>query len=203
MYVPPSSLDPVRTVLLAHKRHFMKKNQKYYIDLCRKYFPGFSVVNIGFLPYAYKYLKEPDIDFNILQTTLVGPAGKHFIKKVKKLQRKLYVWTVNEEHWMKWSVRKKVDGVITDDPKLFLDVCERLSLSPSSSPSSLPSSSSGRGELVLKSGPTALKRARLYLTAFVFQVFVFSATLLFWRRISKIGTRKPKVQTQPGIPTAA
>ncbi len=26
---------------------------------------------------------------------------------------------------MKWSIRKEVDGVITDDPKKFLDVCDR------------------------------------------------------------------------------
>ena len=26
---------------------------------------------------------------------------------------------------MKWSIRKQVDGVITDDPKMFLDVCKK------------------------------------------------------------------------------
>jgi phosphatidylglycerol phospholipase C len=26
---------------------------------------------------------------------------------------------------MEWSIRKGVDGVITDDPKLFREVCER------------------------------------------------------------------------------
>ncbi len=35
------------------------------------------------------------------------------------------MWTVNEEQWMEWSIRKGVDGVITDDPKLFLEVCQR------------------------------------------------------------------------------
>lgn len=25
---------------------------------------------------------------------------------------------------MKWSIRKQVDGVITDDPKKYLDVCK-------------------------------------------------------------------------------
>lgn len=25
---------------------------------------------------------------------------------------------------MRWSIRKKVDGVITDDPKKFLEVCK-------------------------------------------------------------------------------
>lgn len=26
---------------------------------------------------------------------------------------------------MKWSIRKGVDGVVTDDPKKYLEVCER------------------------------------------------------------------------------
>ena len=26
---------------------------------------------------------------------------------------------------MKWSIRKQVDGVITDDPKKYLDVCKK------------------------------------------------------------------------------
>ncbi|KAM7216287.1 glycerophosphoryl diester phosphodiesterase [Rhypophila decipiens] len=171
----------------------------YYIELCRKYFPGFVIANIGFLPYAFKYLKEPDIDFNILQPTLLGPAGKHFVKKVKKLQRKLYVWTVNEEHWMEWSIRKKVDGVITDDPKLFLEVCERFSLPPSKR----GDGNGGSLAVAHRRGPSTLKRAKLYITAFMFQVFVFSFTLVFWRRVAKMGMAKPKVQTQAKVPTAA
>lgn len=36
----------------------------------------------------------------------------------------MFVWTVNEEQWMRWSIKKGVDGVVTDDPKKYLDVCE-------------------------------------------------------------------------------
>lgn len=36
------------------------------------------------------------------------------------------MWTVNERVWMKWSIRKEVDGVITDDPKLFLEICDEV-----------------------------------------------------------------------------
>ncbi|KAM7185395.1 glycerophosphoryl diester phosphodiesterase [Naviculisporaceae sp. PSN 640] len=172
---------------------------KYYLDLCKKLFPGFTIANIGFLPYAFKYLKEErDIDFNILQPTLLGPAGKHFIRKVKKLQRKLYVWTVNEEHWMEWSIRKKVDGVITDDPKLFLEVCERFSLEGSQS-----RGGGEGGELVLRTGPSTMRRAKLYLTGFMFQMVVFSLTFVFWRRVAKIGMKRAKVQTREGVPVAA
>lgn len=34
------------------------------------------------------------------------------------------MWTVNDVNWMKWAIRKGVDGVITDDPKKYLEVCD-------------------------------------------------------------------------------
>ena len=34
------------------------------------------------------------------------------------------MWTVNEEPLMKWSISRQADGVITDDPKRFLEVCD-------------------------------------------------------------------------------
>ncbi len=37
----------------------------------------------------------------------------------------MFVWTVNKEMWMEWSIRHEVDGVISDDPKRFLEVCKR------------------------------------------------------------------------------
>ena len=40
------------------------------------------------------------------------------------MSRPIYVWTVNKDEMMRWSIGKNVDGVITDDPKRFLEVCE-------------------------------------------------------------------------------
>ena len=34
-------------------------------------------------------------------------------------------WTVNAEERMEWCIRRELDGVITDDPAVFLDVCRR------------------------------------------------------------------------------
>jgi len=31
---------------------------------------------------------------------------------------------VNDEQWMRWSIKQEVDGVITDDPKKYLEVCK-------------------------------------------------------------------------------
>lgn len=36
----------------------------------------------------------------------------------------MYVWTVNERAMMKWCIKNEFDGVITDDPKRFLEVCD-------------------------------------------------------------------------------
>lgn len=55
----------------------------------------------------------------------MGPFGAKFLRDAKRLERLVYVWTVNDENLMKWSIRKEVDGVITDDPKKFLEVCDR------------------------------------------------------------------------------
>lgn len=51
-------------------------------------------------------------------------------KDIKKAKRSLFLWTVNDEKTMKWSIRKEVDGVITDDPKKYLEVCESYAGEP-------------------------------------------------------------------------
>lgn len=89
---------------------------------------------------------------NMNQMSLIGPVGWYFLRKVRESNRQLFVWTVNSERWMIWCIRKNacrrappssfngdkiddtqksmqgvkvIDGVITDDPKLFLEVCKR------------------------------------------------------------------------------
>ena len=96
------------------------------MKLCRKYLPGFPITYIGFsVLYARQFLKVPNVSFNMLQRALVGGCGTRFIKDARAAGRPVYVWTVNEEEAMEWSIEQDVDGVITDDPKLFLDVCDR------------------------------------------------------------------------------
>jgi hypothetical protein len=61
----------------------------------------------------------------MFQKVLVGPCGTRFIAAARRAGRNIFVWTVNEEEWMEWSIRKELDGVISDDPKLYLEVCDR------------------------------------------------------------------------------
>jgi phosphatidylglycerol phospholipase C len=80
------------------------------------------------------------VGFNMLQKSLIGPLGAWFLRDVKRAGRPVFAWTVNDEKWMEWCIRKNyrkatrsaaahsivvIDGVITDDPKLFGEVCAR------------------------------------------------------------------------------
>jgi len=93
---------------------------------CQEHLPGFPLAYIGWsLPYATELLKYDNIHFNLLQRILVGPCGARFVRAAHARGRNVFVWTVNAERWMDWSIRSRVDGVITDDPRLYLDVCRR------------------------------------------------------------------------------
>ena len=96
-----------------------------FLPLCTKYLPGYPVSHIGFsLCYARQFLQVPNVSFNMLQKVLFGPFGARFMRDVRKANRPLYVWTVNDTNLMKWSIQKNLDGVITDDPKRFKRICD-------------------------------------------------------------------------------
>lgn len=96
-----------------------------FLPLCAKYLPTFPTTYIGFsIPYSRQFLSVPNVSFNILQKSLFAPFfGRRFIREAKANGRSLFVWTVNEESMMRWSISKGLDGVITDDPTKFLEVC--------------------------------------------------------------------------------
>lgn len=115
--VPPSQNRP------WHERIVLGCWAAKYLPLCDDYLPGFPITHIGFsILYANHFFKIPNISFNLLQAVLMTPWGCAFIKKAKTLQRPIFAWTVNDEKRMRWGIRKELDGVITDDPKLFLEV---------------------------------------------------------------------------------
>jgi hypothetical protein len=94
--------------------------------LCNKYSPGFPISHIGFsISYAEKFLSIPNVSFNMLQGSLMGPFGASFLRKAKELNRPVFAWTVNEEKRMRWCIREELDGTISDNPKMFLEVCDR------------------------------------------------------------------------------
>jgi len=100
--------------------------QAKYVPLCNTHLPTFPICYIGFsIPYARQFLHTPNISFNLFQKTLMGPIiGSKFLRDAKALGRPIFMWTVNDESLMKWSISRGADGVITDDPKRFLEVCD-------------------------------------------------------------------------------
>lgn len=97
-----------------------------YLPLAQKYFNGFPVMHIGFsTSYASHFLECPEVGFNMLFPMLVAPGGQRFLRDVRAAKRKVLSWTVNDEERMSWCIRRRLDGVITDDPSKFLTVCEK------------------------------------------------------------------------------
>lgn len=104
--------------------HHTDRSQAKFLPLCVRHLPNFPISHIGFnTGYARQFIGVPNISFNMLQKILLGPVGSKFIRDVKAADRQLFAWTVNEENMMKWCVQKELDGVITDDPKKFNEVC--------------------------------------------------------------------------------
>lgn len=94
-----------------------------YLPLCSNYVPGFPISHIGFSTTVARYFfKIPNVSFNLAQAVLMTPWGKAFIREAHCDKRPVYAWTVNDEKKMRWDIRNGIDGVITDDPKLFLEV---------------------------------------------------------------------------------
>jgi len=97
-----------------------------YLPLASKYSPNFPVMHIGFkLSYSRHFFSIDHIGFSMLLPILMAPGGKSFIRDCQeKYHRPLLAWTVNEKDKMEWCIRRKLDGVITDDPTMFLKFCD-------------------------------------------------------------------------------
>ena len=66
----------------------------------------------------------PNISFNMLCDVLCGPGGRAFIRRCKDEHRPIFAWTVNTTDKMEWCIRRRLDGVITDNPEQFHQLCD-------------------------------------------------------------------------------
>lgn len=145
--------------------------QMGYVKKALQYLPGFPLSHIGFsIHYARQFLSTPNISFNMFQKVLVGPLGSKFLRDCAEAQRPVYVWTVNEEQWMRWSIAKGVDGVITDNPELFRDICKKWGSDTNAEAQHSAVVSSGNKGFVLMAS-MALDCLFIQLLALVFTVF--------------------------------
>jgi glycerophosphoryl diester phosphodiesterase len=98
-----------------------------YVPLCSHYLPGFPITYIGFsIIYVHHYFSIPNMSFNFLQPILMTPFGRSLITKAHSQRpvRPVFAWTANDETRMRWNIEQGVDVVITDNPKLFLEIRE-------------------------------------------------------------------------------
>lgn len=68
----------------------------------------------------------PGVNVSLFLWTIVGPRSDYLLRETRQRRpdRAILFWTVNPVSYMKWCIRQQVDGVITDDPKRFLEVCK-------------------------------------------------------------------------------
>lgn len=98
-----------------------------YLPLASKYLPGYPISHIGFsTQYCRRSLVVPNIGFSMLFDVLPGPGGKSFLKTCKDEARSTFAYTVNKPDKMEWCIRRRLDGVITDDPEKFRKFCEEF-----------------------------------------------------------------------------
>ncbi|KAI5923072.1 PLC-like phosphodiesterase [Camillea tinctor] len=100
-----------------------------YIRLCLAHLPGFRITHVGHsTAYARALVDQvPGLSVSMLRHALAAPlTGPRFLRDMRARGVPVHAWTVNEEGWMEWCVRKRLAGVITDDPKRFRDVCRRM-----------------------------------------------------------------------------
>ncbi|RYP46666.1 hypothetical protein DL768_007179 [Monosporascus sp. mg162] len=96
-----------------------------------RHLPGFRLAHVGFsTTYARALLRHRLVSAaSMLRFSLASPLlGARFVGDMRRAGVPLFVWTVNDPAWMRWAVRSRLDGVITDDPKLFLDVCRGMAV---------------------------------------------------------------------------
>ncbi|KAK3901456.1 PLC-like phosphodiesterase [Staphylotrichum tortipilum] len=143
-----------------------------YINHARLHLPNFPLAYIGFsLPHAYKFLSDdqPGVHFNLLQATQVGPLGARFRREARRRGRRIFVWTVNDEGWMEWCVRKGLDGVITDDVGRFGEVRDRFLVAE---------------EEAARGGVSWPRTIKLYAKAILLQGLALVFSVLLWHRLS-------------------
>ncbi|KAE8445693.1 hypothetical protein EG329_012991 [Mollisiaceae sp. DMI_Dod_QoI] len=114
--------DEATTMMTMLARTMEEVEAAKYVPLCQKLLPGYPIAHIGWnIAYAHQFLRVPNVNFNMLQPAMLGPCGSSFMRDVQKANRSLFLWTVNDERAMKWCLSKQIDGVITDDPKKYLE----------------------------------------------------------------------------------
>ncbi|KAL3481751.1 PLC-like phosphodiesterase [Aspergillus californicus] len=96
-----------------------------WVSACLRHIPGFPMALTAFSPpYATAMLEAlPDLNFSLFNHGFATRRGSRFRKRAREQSGMIFSWTDNADEWMALSIRNQVDGVITDDPKRFMELC--------------------------------------------------------------------------------
>ncbi|KAF4946556.1 hypothetical protein FGADI_11091 [Fusarium gaditjirri] len=117
--------------------------QASFLQAARSQLPTYPLAHISTsLLYSHHFLRVPNLGFNLNHKTLIGPSGRLFLRQLGQTDKLLMTWTVNEPRHMEWCIRQNlshprrrngkiegpalIDGVITDNPRLYLEMCENF-----------------------------------------------------------------------------
>ncbi|RGP59377.1 glycerophosphoryl diester phosphodiesterase [Fusarium longipes] len=137
------ALDSVQGPLPWDQRIVLGCWNASFLQAARGQLPTYPLAHISAsLLYSHHFLKIPNLGFNLNQNTLVGPSGKLILRELQRTDKLLMTWTVNQPRRMEWCIRQNlghlrlpnrnvqgsplIDGVITDDPRLYLEVCQKF-----------------------------------------------------------------------------
>ncbi|KAF4455660.1 glycerophosphoryl diester phosphodiesterase [Fusarium austroafricanum] len=118
-------------------------HQASFLQAAHSQLPTYSLAHISTsLLYSHHFLRVPNLGFNLNHKTLIGPSGKLFLRELRQTDKLVLTWTVNEPGRMEWCIRQNlgqprnsnrdtdgpalIDGVITDNPRLYLEVCDKF-----------------------------------------------------------------------------
>ncbi|PGG96683.1 hypothetical protein GX51_07723 [Blastomyces parvus] len=96
-----------------------------YLTLSHTHLPTYPVCLISFsLPYARQFQQFPHVIFNLKLDALMGPCGARFLADAQGAGHRVFAWTVNEAAFMRWCIRRGIDGVVTDNVEVLRRACE-------------------------------------------------------------------------------
>ncbi|ETS82247.1 hypothetical protein PFICI_07249 [Pestalotiopsis fici W106-1] len=163
-----------------------------YVRLSLKHLSGFPLAYIGAdLGYASALLHAvPHMNFNLLQTVVAGPCGRRFLLKARRHGRAVFVWTVNTVGWMEWDIRHELDGVVTDDPKLYLEVCDRWKDQPNGQSS---------GPVERKKVEQRAKRYALWTPRMIFEMSLLTLLVVIFLIFLRLRYGMPKKRVEKSL----
>ncbi|HDX9613943.1 TPA: glycerophosphodiester phosphodiesterase [Bacillus toyonensis] len=110
--------DFVNKVLKTIKDNEFEKQcviQTLHYPLIKEFKRANSDIKVGYILYASRAnLKNVKADFYVAEEYMLN---KNLVKEARKLNKPIYVWTVNDMESLKAYYKLNVDGIITDYPE--------------------------------------------------------------------------------------